>query len=81
MHDLDLFLKILLRPIGCISKEDKTELIYLFIWSHLWRMEVPKLEVELELQLLAYPTATAMQDPSRICDLPAALSKAKSLTH
>ena len=32
-------------------------------------MEVPRLEVELELQLLAYTTATAMQDPSCICDL------------
>ena len=27
-------------------------------------MEVPRLEVESELQLLAYTTATAMQDPS-----------------
>lgn len=32
-------------------------------------MQVPKLEVELELQLLAYVIATAMQDPSCICDL------------
>ena len=30
---------------------------------------VPRLGVELELQLLAYTTATATQDPSRICDL------------
>ena len=36
---------------------------------HLWDMEVPRLGVELELQLLAYTTATAMRDPSRICDL------------
>ena len=32
-------------------------------------MEVPKLEVQLELQLPAYTTAAAMRDPSRIFDL------------
>ena len=32
-------------------------------------MEVPKLGMELELQLLAYITATATPDLSRICDL------------
>ena len=32
-------------------------------------MEVPRLGVELELQVPAYTTATAMRDPSRICDL------------
>ena len=32
-------------------------------------MEVPRLGVELELQLLAYTTATATRDPSLICDL------------
>ena len=32
-------------------------------------MEVPRLEVESELELLAYPTATATQDPSRVCHL------------
>ena len=32
-------------------------------------MEVPDLGIELELQLLAYTTATAMQDLSHICDL------------
>ena len=31
--------------------------------------EIPRLRVEWELQLPAYTTATAMQDPSRICDL------------
>ena len=33
------------------------------------RMEVPRLEVELELYPLAYATATAVPDPSCICDL------------
>ena len=32
-------------------------------------MEVPRPGVESELQLLAYITAAAMPDPSRICDL------------
>jgi len=32
-------------------------------------MEVPRLGVQLELQLQAYTTATAMPDPSRVCDL------------
>ena len=32
-------------------------------------MEIPRLGVESELQLLAYATATAMQDPSHVCDL------------
>ena len=32
-------------------------------------MEVPRLEVKSELQLPAYTTATAMQDPNHLCDL------------
>ena len=32
-------------------------------------MEVPRLGVKLELQLLACTTATATRDPSRVCDL------------
>ena len=32
-------------------------------------MEVPRLGVEAELQLLAAATATVMQDLSRVCDL------------
>ena len=32
-------------------------------------MEVPRLGVKLKLQMLAYATATAMTDPSLICDL------------
>ena len=32
-------------------------------------MGVPSLGVESELLLLAYATATAMPDPSRVCDL------------
>ena len=32
-------------------------------------MEVPRLEVKSELQLLAHATATATWDPSRVCNL------------
>ena len=45
-------------------------------------MEVPRLEVELGLQLLAYTTATAMQDLSHVFDLHhTAHSNAGSLAH
>ena len=33
-------------------------------------MEIPRLGVELELHLPVYTTATAMQNPSLICNLP-----------
>ena len=34
-----------------------------------WHMDVPRLGVEWELQLLAYTTATAIPDPSLVCGL------------
>ena len=40
-----------------------------FLGLHLWPMEVPRLGVESEPQVLAYTTATAMLDPSFVCDL------------
>ena len=52
--------------------------IYLFIFAflkiklggpHPWHVEVPRLDVELELQLLVYVTATGTQDPNHVCDL------------
>ena len=36
---------------------------YVFLGLHPWYMEVPRLVVELELQLLAYTTTTATWDP------------------
>ena len=39
-------------------------LFFVFLGPHPWHMEVPRLEVELELQLPAYTTATAMPDLS-----------------
>ena len=53
-------------------------------------MEVPRLGVKLELQLPAYARATAMADPSRVCNLHHSsqqgrilnpLSKARDQTH
>ena len=64
--------------------------IYVFLGLHLWHMEVLRVGVELELQLLAHATATAKQDLSRICNLYHrsqqccilnALSKARDQTH
>ena len=40
-----------------------------FLGPHLWHMEVPRLGVKSELQLLAYARATAMPDPSLVCNL------------
>ena len=42
---------------------------FVFLGPHLQHMEVPRLGVELELQLLAYTTATAKPDPSHICNI------------
>ena len=44
-------------------------LIICFLGLHTRHVEVPRLGVEWELQLPASTTATAMQDPSCICDL------------
>ena len=41
-------------------------LFFCFLGPHLQRMEIPRLGVESEL---SYVTATAMPDPSRVCDL------------
>ena len=41
-----------------------------FLWSHPWHMEVPRLGViKSELHLLAYATATKTPDMSHVCDL------------
>ena len=43
--------------------------IFVFLGPYLWHMEVRRLGVESELQLLAYATAIAMPDPRHVCDL------------
>ena len=42
---------------------------FYFLGPHPQHMEVPRLGVESELQLPAYTTVTATQDPSCVCDL------------
>ena len=42
---------------------------FVFLGPHPWQMDIPRLGVESELQLLAYTTTTATQDPSHVCDL------------
>ena len=46
----------------------------------MWHMDIPRLGVELELQLLAYVTAIATPDPSRVCANATACGNAGSLT-
>ena len=70
-------LNVSFRKRGC--SKDMVLFIYLFIYlltylfiflgPHLWHIEVPRLGIKLELQLLAYATAIAMPDPSHECDL------------
>ena len=43
--------------------------LFVFSGMQLWQIEVLRLGVKLELQLLAYATATAMQDLSHNCDV------------
>ena len=44
-------------------------LSFVLLESHPRHMEVPRLGVQMELQLSAYTTATAMPDLSHVCDL------------
>ena len=48
---------------------------FFFFLPHLRHLGVPRLGVKLELQLPANATATAMPDPSSICDLPRSSSR------
>ena len=42
---------------------------FFFLEPPFWHMEVPRLKVESELQVLAYAIAKAMPDPRCLCDL------------
>ena len=44
---------------------------FFFVFSglHLWHMDIPRPGVQLDLQLLAYATATATPDLSLVCNL------------
>ena len=52
-----------------------------FLGPQLKRMEVPRLGVELELQLSACATATATWDPNHICAYTIAHGNAGSVMH
>ena len=52
-----------------------------FLRSHPWHMEVSRLRVESELQLMAYATATAMWDGVTSATYTTAHSNTRSLTH
>ena len=45
------------------------QFFFFFLGLHLWQMDVPRLQVESELQLPAYATTTATSDPWCICNL------------
>ena len=56
-------------------------LSFVFLGSHLQHMEVPRLEVESELQLQTYTTARATLDLSCIYDLHHSSQQCQILTH
>ena len=58
-------------PSGCQEKALFFFLFFFFVFLglNLWHMEIPRLGIKSELQLLAYTTATAMQDLRCVCDL------------
>ena len=43
--------------------------MYVFLGRYLWHMEAPRISIKLELQLLAYTTAIATEDPRCVYDL------------
>ena len=65
------FLSETLRVFQTVSFLSFLKIFYFFAFlgPHPWYTDVPRLAVESELQLLAYTTASAIQDRSRICDL------------
>ena len=58
--------------INCFRFSDTSDyglfIYFVILGLHLWHMEVPRLGVKSELELLAHTTAT-MRDLSHICDL------------
>ena len=66
------------RILNPVSQEGTPKIVLLIVafffflsllGPHLWHGGVPRLEVETELKLPAYTTATATPDPSPTCDL------------
>ena len=84
MNMLKKFVKPFIWQTLCEALTDRYELLgnrvstkmqfwrvvyFCFLGPHPWHTEVPRLRVHSELHLPAYTIATAMQDPSRVCDL------------
>ena len=65
--------------VSTIHDKGKMDFFFVFLRPHPWHREVPRLGVQLELQLPAYTTATATGDPSHICNLHN--GNARCLTH
>ena len=60
---------VALKPLSNFSKPLKMHFFFLsfvFLGPHPWHVDIPRLGVELELQMLAYATATEMQDLSHV---------------
>ena len=55
--------------------------LFCFLGPYLWRMKVPRVGVELELQLLAYAIAIAMPDMSCVCGLHHSAQQLQILNH
>ena len=54
---------------------------FFFLWLHLWHMDVPRLVVESELQMLAYTTATTTRIQAASETYTTACGNARALTH
>ena len=54
-------------------------LFFVFLRPHLHHIEVPRLRVQLELQLPAYGTATPMPDLNHICNICHSLWQCRNL--
>ena len=68
------------HPVVCRDKAYNCLVFFGGGGAHPQHMEVPRLEVKSELQLPAYASATAMQDPGHIFSLTTAHGNTVSLT-
>ena len=57
-----------LQPDGMLAAGHGFVCLFCFLGLCLQDKEIPRLRVQSELHLLAFTSATAMQDPNHICD-------------
>ena len=76
-YDQIEFISVIQRPFKILFHF----ILFIFLWPHLWHMEVSGLGVGSELQLQAYTTATATLGLSQNCYLHHSCGDAGSLTH